>query len=165
MTPFRLSWLPHPVTSLSLLLVWLVLHDTTAPGHVLLGAVLAIAIPLFTKRFWADAVAVRRPWLWIKLGTRVLADMFIANFTVARRVIGPTEVLRPAFVQVPLAAQSDMAITVLASVVSLTPGTVSADLEPDRRHLLVHVLDLEDEAALIATIKTRYEALIREMLP
>ena len=58
-----------------------------------------------------------------------------------------------------------MAISMLVCVVSLTPGSVSADLSADRRTLLVHALDVPDEAALIAEIKSRYEAPLKEVFP
>jgi multicomponent K+:H+ antiporter subunit E len=67
-----------------------------------------------------------------------------------------------------------MPITILASTVSLTPGTVSAEVypipeslaegeEPTQRYLLIHVLDLKDEEALIKNIKQRYEAPLKEI--
>jgi multicomponent K+:H+ antiporter subunit E len=82
--------------------------------------------------------------------------------------------LKPAFVKVPIDLAQSMPITILASTVSLTPGTVSAEVypwpedmvdgsEPLQRYLLIHVLDLDDEAALIDTIKTRYEKPIKEI--
>ena len=51
----------------------------------------------------------------------------------------------------------------LAGIVTMTPGTVSADLSDDRRTLLVHGLAIDDEAALIRSIKTRYEAPLKEI--
>ena len=56
-------------------------------------------------------------------------------------------------------------ITALASIITLTPGTVSAELTPDQRHLLVHCFNLHDAQATIATIKTRYEAPLKEIFP
>ena len=73
--------------------------------------------------------------------------------------------MTPAFVKVPLDVQGDFTVTALASIVSLTPGTVSADVSDERDYLLVHVLNVDDEAALIAEIKTRYEAPLKEILP
>ncbi len=55
------------------------------------------------------------------------------------------------------------ALTALASTISLTPGTVSVELAPDREHILIHALDVDDEAALVRTIKERYEAPIKEI--
>ncbi|NIW85062.1 MAG: cation:proton antiporter, partial [Gammaproteobacteria bacterium] len=57
----------------------------------------------------------------------------------------------------------DFALTALASTISLTPGTVSAEIAPDREHILIHALDVDDEEALVRTIKERYEAPIREI--
>lgn len=58
-----------------------------------------------------------------------------------------------------------MAISLLVCVVSLTPGSVSADLSGDRRILLVHALDVPDADALVAEIKQRYEAPLKEVFP
>jgi len=59
--------------------------------------------------------------------------------------------------------QQDFSISVLASTISLTPGTVSADISPDRSTLLIHGLDVGDEQALIEHIRQRYEEPIREI--
>jgi multicomponent K+:H+ antiporter subunit E len=67
------------------------------------------------------------------------------------------------FVRVPLDLEGEVAVTVLTSVISLTPGTVSADLDSDNRYVLVHALSEEDPDDMIREIKTRYEAPIREI--
>ena len=54
-------------------------------------------------------------------------------------------------------------IVLLAGIITMTPGTLSADLSADRRHLLVHAFNITDEAELIASIKTRYEAPLMEI--
>lgn len=158
-------WLPHPLMTLTLLVVWLVLNDTVAPGHVVLGTLLAVGIPRFTQRFWREPVKVRRPLLALRFLLRVAVDIVLANFTVARLILGDPARLRPGFIRIPLTVQNDFAITLLASVISLTPGTVSSDLDETRTHLLVHVFDLDDADALVAEIKARYEAPIAEILP
>lgn len=162
---FRL--LPHPLTSVILLVLWLLLNDSASAGQIVLGALLGLLIPLFTQRFWPKTVPVHRPALVIRFIGRVLVDIVVANFAVARLVFRPHSAIRPAFVRVPLDVQGDFAISLLASVVSLTPGTVSAELEldaeRDQRVLLVHALDLDDADQLIDEIKTRYEAPIMEI--
>jgi len=154
---------PHPLLSLVLLVLWLLLNNSAAPGHLVLGVLLAILIPLYTRRFWPEPALVHRPLLALRFIGRVLWDIVVANFKVARLVIGPREAISPRFVQVPLDAGGEVAVTVLASVVSLTPGTVSADFDAERRHLLVHALSEEDPAELIRQIKSRYEAPIKEI--
>lgn len=106
---------------------------------------------------------MRRPGLVLRFAGRVLWDILVANFRVARLVLGPRAAIRPMFVRVPLDVEGDLAVTILASVVSLTPGTVSADLDADRTHLLVHALSEEDPADLIREIKSRYEGPIKEI--
>ncbi len=59
----------------------------------------------------------------------------------------------------------DLAISMLVSIITLTPGTCSADLSADRRTLLVHGLDVPDPQTLIADIKARYEAPLKEIFP
>jgi multicomponent K+:H+ antiporter subunit E len=77
--------------------------------------------------------------------------------------VNPFRKVRPGFIVIPLDVRHPFAITLLASTISLTPGTVSANLSGDRRSLLVHSFDLADEAAAVAAIKNRYERRIREI--
>jgi multicomponent K+:H+ antiporter subunit E len=158
---------PHPLLSVLLVVCWLWLNNTLAPGHVLLGAVLATAIPLFTVRFWPEPVAVRRPAKVAGYCLIVLYDIIVANLEVAAIILGPLSRARPAFVRVPLELQTDFAVTMLASTVTLTPGTVSVGIEAAAgggRVLVVHALRCLDEAALVETIKSRYERRLREIL-
>jgi multicomponent K+:H+ antiporter subunit E len=93
----------------------------------------------------------------------VLYDIAVANLAVAWIVLFRHRRLRPAFVEIPLDLKTDMAIGLLANTLSLTPGTVSAYLTPDRRILVVHVLDLRSPETLAVQIKTRYEAPLKEV--
>ena len=155
--------MPHPVISALLLVVWLVLHYTVAAGHVVLGAALAVLIPLFTERFFPEPVYIGRIGAVVKLLSVVLWDIVVATFAVLRLTLGPTSSLRPSFVRVPVELGDDFALTTLASTISLTPGTVTAEISPDREHILVHALDVADDTELVRLIKTRYEAPIKEI--
>ena len=159
--------LPHPLLSLLLLVCWLWLNNTMAPGHVLLGAALGVAIPFFTRRFWPEPLVVRRPLRVVEYAAVVIYDVVVANLQVAAIIIGPLSRLRPAFVRVPLDLRTDFAVTVLASTVTLTPGTVSVEIEDvgaGRRVLLVHALRCLDAADMVRTIKERYERRLMEIL-
>ncbi len=161
--PARVTFLPHPGLSSFLLVLWLLLNNSAAPGHLVLGALLGLLIPLFTRRFWPERLGLNHPGLMLRFAGRVLWDIIVANFAVARVVLGPRSAVQPAFVRVPLDIHDDFPVTVLASVVSLTPGTVSADIDAERRYLLVHALSVSDTEALVHDIKTRYEAPIKEI--
>ncbi len=155
--------LPHPMLTPTLAAIWLLLNNSLAPGQIILGALLGWLIPLFTLRFWPDTVRIRKPWLLLRFFVVFLFDVCIANLAVARRILGRPERLRPAFIEVPLALESELAISLLANTICLTPGTVSALLSPDRRILLVHALDAPDPDAVRADIKSRYEAPLKEV--
>ncbi len=159
----RHSLLPHPLLTLVLVGIWLLLNNTFAPGHVVLGLILGWAIPMFTVRFWPERVSINRPLLLLRFIAVVLWDIVVANLAVAWLIVGRPQSLRPAFLAVPLVLKSDLAIGLLANTICLTPGTVSAQLSEDRRFLLVHALDAADGDAVIAEIKRRYEQPLKEV--
>lgn len=154
--------LPFPVLSGLLWLTWLLLNGFSV-GQALLGLVLAMVLPLVTRSFWPDVPRVRRPGLALVFMAVLLWDILVANLVVAVLILGPSRRLQPAFVEVPLSLESDFVIALLASTVSLTPGSVSADISEDRRTLLVHGLGVDDPCALVARIQRRYEQPLKEI--
>jgi len=156
-------WLPYPFLSSILFVAWLVLAMQLSVGHALLGAALAVAIPLFTRRFVDRPVRLRRPIVAVRLVLTVLWDIVVANVDVARLVLGAIGRLRPRFIVVPLDVTHPNAIALLASIVTMTPGTVSCDVRVAERRILVHALDAGDPDALIRLIKTRYERPLGEI--
>lgn len=157
--------LPHPAQSLLLLLTWLLLVDSIAFGQWLLGGVLAVIIPLACNRLLIEHPHGWKPLKLVRFLGMVVVDILIANFQVARLTLGPVKKLRPAFIEVPIDLDNELAISVLVSVVSLTPGSLAADLSLDRRTLLVHGLDVPDPQAMIDEVKQRYEAPLKEIFP
>ena len=156
-------WLPAPLLSATLFAVWLLLNNTLDPAHLVLGAALAILVPRFTEGLRPQRPRIRRPLVVVRLGLVVLWDIVLSNIEVARRILGPEAAIRPAFVWVPLDLTDPHAIVSLAGIITMTPGTLSAELSPDGRHLLVHAFNVDDEAALIAQLKARYEAPLKEI--
>jgi multicomponent K+:H+ antiporter subunit E len=155
--------LPTPLLSAALFVTWLMLNESASTGHLLLAALLAWAVPWATHRMQPDP---SRPKAWrcaLRLSGVVLKDIVMSNIDVARRVLGPESALTPGFVWVPLTIRDPHGIVALAGIITLTPGTLSAELSPDRRHLLVHAFHLTDATALVADIQARYEAPLREI--
>lgn len=155
--------LPLPITSLAILGLWLVLASSYTAGSLVLGALVAVAVPVWTVRFWPDRPVLRRPLKAVRFGLLVGRDIVAANIVVARQVLGPLDRLRPGFVEVPLDLDDPFVATLLAGVVTLTPGTVSIDIDMERKLLSVHALDVPDRSALIAQIKSRYEQPLKEI--
>ncbi|MDQ3205128.1 MAG: Na+/H+ antiporter subunit E [Pseudomonadota bacterium] len=157
--------LPSPPLSVAVFVLWLLLVVDVGAGQVVLAAVLAIALPLFASLLRPERARVGHGLVAFRLARRVLWDIVLSNIEVARRIIGPERVLTPTFVWLPLELTNIHGITALASIITLTPGTVSAELSLDRRHLLIHCFNLDDAHELIRSIKARYEAPLLEIFP
>ena len=156
-------WLPHPIASFFVLAVWLGLHSSLAPLHVVSGVVLAVVVPMVLGRALGEPVRIRRPAIALRLAGIVLWDIIVANLAVARRVLGPLHRLKPGFIEVPLDLTHPDAVALFASIIAITPGTVVADVDDARTRVLVHVLDLDDPGQLVAEIKRRYERPLKEI--
>ncbi len=160
-----MRWLlPHPILTPLLVLIWVLLANSVSPGTILLGVLLGWIIPLATMRFWPDRIYVHKPLLLARFMLVLLYDILVSNLAVAWLILSGPRHSEPAFVLVPLELRSDLGISMLASTISMTPGTVSSWLSPDRRTLVVHGLNVTDPAALVETIKRRYEAPLLEIL-
>ncbi len=156
-------WLPHPRLSLLLGALWLALAESWAPGHVVLGAILGVGLPLLTAGILPDLPTIRRPGQLAAYVMLVLWDILVANVKVAKLALGPLSRLHPAVVEVPLDIEDPIVASILAATVTLTPGTVSMDVDLVARRLIVHGLDVPDAAALVAGIKDRYERRLLEI--
>ncbi|WP_199798814.1 Na+/H+ antiporter subunit E [Qipengyuania thermophila] len=150
--------LPHPLLTVTLVAVWLLLLNGFSIGALVVGFVIGIVVPLFTAPYWPGRPRVRLGWPLIDYLAIVLWDIVVANFQVAAIILfRRNRDLRSRWLVVPLDVRQPEAITLLAGTVSLTPGTVSSDIAADGRALLVHTLDAADPAAEVARIKQRYE--------
>lgn len=155
--------LPNPLLSIAFLVLWLLLGNEWSAAQLALGLFVGWLMPILMQRFWKPVIQIRHPLRLLVFLLRMQYDIFRANLTVARCILSPTKRLRPAFLEVPLDVRNDFVITVLSSVISLTPGTVVADVSPDRRRLLVHTLDTRDPSAVVRDIKERYERRLMEI--
>jgi len=156
-------WFPHPILSIVLLVTWLLLNNTIAMGHVVLGTILGILIPWFTSAFWPEKICLGKASVFLRFAMVVAYDIIVANMTVAKLILSPNDSLKPNFLHIPLDITHPLGISVLASTISLTPGTVSTDLSEDKKTLIVHALHVEDADAEIAAIKSRYERPLMEV--
>jgi multicomponent K+:H+ antiporter subunit E len=160
---FKPKLLPHPVLSLVLWLLWCLLNNTFAPGHVALGLVLALLIPWLTQGFWQNPVKLSNLSALFGFFARVMKDIFVSNFVVAKLILGQRDRLKPAFIVLELRVKHPLGISLLANTISLTPGTVSCDLSEDRRQLFIHALHCEDVVAIQTDIHQRYEKALMEV--
>lgn len=155
--------IPAPWWSLFLLLFWLLLQNTVSFGATLLGLILAVIIPLYTLRARDYRTTLHRPLLAVQYFFILLVDIILSNFNIAAIILMPKNRIKPALIEFPLEVTGSVPITILASTISLTPGTISAELARDGRSLLIHALNVQDAEATVQQIKQRYERRLKEI--
>jgi multicomponent K+:H+ antiporter subunit E len=148
---------PHPFVSVIVALTWLMLGHSAEAFDFIVAFILAMIIPKLMQPF-----VVRTPnihWvLALRLIFIVLWDIIVCNFKVAKQVLGPTKNLHPKWYRVPLETGHDQVNSILAMIITTTPGTVSAGIDQERGDILVHAISTDDPEHDILEIKTRYEA-------
>ncbi len=154
---------PYPILSLFLLGMWLLLNQSLSPGHILLGSILGIAGGRAIAKLQIPAGRVRRPFAVVRLAALVLIDIIRSNVAVTRIILSPARADRSGFMTIPLDLRNEYGLAILACIITSTPGTVWVNFDSAKGNLLIHVLDLVDEATWNAIVKNRYERLLMEI--
>jgi len=144
---------------------WLAITGGFSLGNLGLGAVVAVlAILLFRYRL-ARPLSIRRLLAALSLAATFVLELLLSAFAVARLAVAPAlrSHLAPAIIAFPLTAKSDAEITLLANLITLTPGTLALDVSADRQRLYIHVLVLKDKDALIRSLATGLERKVIEV--
>ncbi|WP_419898720.1 Na+/H+ antiporter subunit E [Roseomonas sp. USHLN139] len=159
-----LRWiLPHPLVSAGLFAMWLLLAESLQPGPALVGLVVALVGGRALALLQPEPVRLRRPGLMLKLAGAVLVDVARSNLAVALVVLKPRPERHAGFIRMPLALRDPHALAMLACILTATPGTAWVEFDVEDGELLLHVLDLVDEAEWIRIVKERYEQPLLEI--
>lgn len=155
-------WIPHPILASALLVMWLLINQSLSVGHILLGAVVSLFAAQAYAALRPEAARIRRSRPIGTLIGAVLADVVRSNLAVATIVLFRRKRVS-GFVWLPLDLTNVQGLTVLACIITATPGTAWVQLDRAKSRLLVHVLDLIDKDEWIRFIKGRYEAPLLEI--
>lgn len=153
---------PFPLLSLALLAMWVLLTGFS-PGHVLLGAIIALLVSRTMLSLDPEQPRARIGWAAVRLAGIVAGDIVRSNIAVARIVLfrGPDR--HSDFIELPTDLRSTYALALLAIIITATPGSLWVQHDAYRHVILIHVLDLVDEEEWIRLIKHRYERLLMEI--
>ncbi|MCL2345987.1 MAG: Na+/H+ antiporter subunit E [Desulfobulbus sp.] len=158
-----LVWKP-PLLEILLLLMWLVVNDSLALYQWLFGLLFALLIGYLARKLRPRTARLRRLGLALALCWHVFCDIVRSNFAVGRIILGTIrQQPKVGFLDIPLELRDPHGLAALSIIITATPGTVFAGLDPDSHVLTLHVLDLQDEAAWLHTIKQRYERPLMEI--
>ena len=158
-----MTLLPHPIVTVVLTILWMVLTGFTL-GQLVLGLLAGILGGFAYRRITPRRIVVKRPGAMARLFVRVAGDIVRSNWDVARLILseGRHRRRRSGFVRIPLDLTSPNGLAVLAVIVTATPGTAWLAHDMDSGVLVLHVFDLIDEDDWRELIHTRYETLLME---
>ncbi|MCB1214042.1 MAG: Na+/H+ antiporter subunit E [Deltaproteobacteria bacterium] len=133
-------------------------------GHLSFGFLLGYIILKFTHRDEEGPRYFSKLWSLLELSVFFFKELFSASFRVAYDVVTPTHHMKPAIIQYPLKAESGLEITLLANLISLTPGTLSLDVRPNQKLLFIHTMYLTKPEDLIKEIAEGFERRVIKLL-
>jgi len=153
-----------PLLPVALLAMWLLLNDTFSAGQVVLGLLLVALVILAAASLRPLPAWPRRLHRAIGLIVNVTLDIIRSNLAVGSIILGTSRRQpRIGFMKIPLDMRDPHGLAMLTIIVTATPGTVWSGHDVENNVLTLHVLDLQDEAVWVRTIKQRYERPLMEI--
>ena len=149
--------------ALLLAIAWAAVSGSASPHNLLLGFVLgAMALAVVRGSFPRRSDIRVRPVAALSLALLFLKELALSAWTVAVTVLSPRMDIKPGIFAFPLTVDRDFEITLLANLITLTPGTLSVDVGDDGRTLYVHALDCSNPQAARKAIAEGFESKIME---
>jgi len=155
----------HLLMNILLTIVWVALNGKFSAGNFLFGFILSFGVMWVVSRSaGSDRSYFTKIPKIISFLFFFLYELIKANIQVAYEVVTPTLRMTPGIVKFPLSAETDMEITLLANLISLTPGTLSLDVTDDKKFLYVHSMYIANKETFIADIKNGFERKLLEVM-
>jgi len=153
------------LTAVVLALLWAAVTDTFTLPNILLGGVIGFGALWILRNRISGPGLFRKAWRALLLAMLFLYELWLSGIRVAILVLRPSmrAHLKPGIIAFPLTVKSDAEITLLANLMTLTPGTLSMDVSEDRKYLYVHAVSVTDKEALINEIAAGFEKRIAEV--
>lgn len=156
MTPFSIN--------LILAFVWAALNGGIGLTSLLVGFLIGYVVMFILQPLFRSSNYCSKLYDGLLLVLFFLYELIVSSLKVAWDVVTPVQRSKPAVVAVPIDAETAAEVTVLANLVSLTPGSLSIDVSEDRTHILVHAMFVDDPEAFKAEIKQGMEKRVLEAM-
>lgn len=151
------------VINLIIAVMWMFLQEAYTLASFIGGYILGILLLLLLNRFIPDSFYLRRFFKTIQLILLFIKELISANWDIVRLVYKPKPEIEPGIFALPTELKSNWEITLLANLISLTPGTLTIAVSHDNTHLYIHAMDIDDIDESIAEIKNTFEKAIMEV--
>ena len=156
--------LPYPLLSMAIGMMWLLLTGFSS-GHAVLAIAVALLLPRVMLRLQPEPANIRFGPAMLQLAAMVLADIVRSNIAVGRIILFGHPARRAGFLQIPMEMTNRYGLSLLAIILTATPGTLWVQYDPNRHYVLLHILDLVEEEDWMHLVKNRYERLLMEIFP
>lgn len=144
-------------------ITWMFLQNNYTITSFTFGYGIGLVILFILRRFLVFNFYLRRVWAIIKLILLFIIELIKANIDVIKIVLSPKLTNQPGIVAVTTRLDSEVEITLLAALISLTPGTVSMDFSEDSKTIYIHAINVPDKEAMIEDIHNSFERAIKEV--
>lgn len=144
-------------------LTWMFLSVSFKPTTFIVGYILGFLMLLMVRKSFSSRFYFDRFWAVIKLTLLFIKELILSNFSVLMLIIKPKMPIRPAIFAMPTVLEKDWEITLLSSLITLTPGTIVIDISDDNKTLYIHSIDFDNKEDAINSIKETFEKAILEV--
>jgi multicomponent Na+:H+ antiporter subunit E len=143
--------------------VWMFLKTSYSPASFFVGYFFGLLIIYIFRRFFTSRFYLLRVVAVLNLIYIFTLELILSNIAVLKAVLRPKLNIKPGIFAFPTELKEDWEITMLANLITLTPGTLVVDVSPDNRILYVHAMDITDADEAIQSIKNTFEKAIMEV--
>lgn len=143
--------------------VWMFMSTSLTASTFIIGYLIGLILIIMMKRFFKDRLYIWRLWAAIKLTLLFFKELLLSNISVLRVVLRPKLNIQPMIFALPTDLEHDWEITLLSSLITLTPGTIVLNVSDDQRTLYIHAIDVDDVDEAIDSIKNSFEKAIKEV--
>lgn len=143
--------------------VWMFMSTSLTASTFIIGYLIGLILIMMMRRFFKDRLYISRLWAFIKLTLLFFKELLLSNISVLRVVLRPKLDIQPMIFALPTDLEHDWEITLLSSLITLTPGTIVLNVSDDQRILYIHAIDVDDVAEAIDSIKNSFEKAIKEV--
>lgn len=143
--------------------IWMFLSSSMTVQTFVIGYLIGIILLIITQKFFPDRLYFSWLWAAFKLTLIFLRELTLSNIAVLRLVIKPKLDIHPRIFAMPTDLKKDWEITLLSSLITLTPGTVVMHVSDDQKTLYIHAIDEANKKEAIKSIKDSFESAIKEV--
>ncbi|GAE94095.1 Na(+) H(+) antiporter subunit E [Gracilibacillus boraciitolerans JCM 21714] len=151
------------IINLVVAIMWMFLAETYSVVSFLKGFIIGALLLFLLRRFIPDAFYLNRLWKMIKLMFLFIKELFLSNIDIVMWVYKPRKDFQPGIFALPIELKSNWEITMLTSLISLTPGTLSVAVSENNEVIYIHAMNIDDTETAIESIKMSFEKAIMEV--